>query len=67
MEKGQVGSDEARRGFRELLNAVEHDGEHITVLRYGTPAAVVVPAGWYERARQSLGKEKENVAHIPDH
>lgn len=53
----RIPSDEARRNFRELLNAVEHDGEHVTVLRYGTPAAVVVPAGWYEQARQTLGKE----------
>jgi prevent-host-death family protein len=50
MEKVQVSSDEARRAWRELLDAVEHKGEHITVLRYGKAAVVVVPAGWHEQA-----------------
>ena len=50
MEKVQVSSDEARRAWRELLDAVEHHGSHITVLRYGKAAAVMVPAGWYEQA-----------------
>jgi prevent-host-death family protein len=49
-----VHSDEVRRRFRVLLNEVEHDGAHITVLRYETPAAVIVPVGWYERAREAL-------------
>jgi prevent-host-death family protein len=59
MEKGQVSSDEARRAWRELLNAVEHDGEHVTVLRYNIPAAVVVPVDWYERAQALIDKEEE--------
>jgi len=51
-------SDKARRSFRDLLNEVEHQGAHITVVRYKTPAAVVVPIGWYERAREALqGKQ----------
>ena len=50
MEKGQVSSDEARRTWRELLDAVQHRGEHVTVMRYGQAAAVMVPAGWYEQA-----------------
>jgi prevent-host-death family protein len=58
MVKEQIGSDEARRDFRELLNAVEHNGEHVTVTRYNKPAAVVVPAAWYEQARQALDKER---------
>jgi len=51
-----LGSDDARRRFRELLDAVEHNGEHVTILRWNIPAAVVVPAEWYERARQALAK-----------
>lgn len=43
MTSRTVQSDDARRKLRELLNAVEHDGEHITILRYDTPAAVMVP------------------------
>lgn len=57
MEGNRVGADAARRSFRELLNAVEHHGEHVTVLRYETPAAVIVPVSWYEQARRELGKE----------
>lgn len=53
----EVRSDEARREFRHLLNSVEHDGEHITILRYNTPAAVIVPVGWYEQAKATLGEE----------
>jgi prevent-host-death family protein len=54
-----VRSDEARRNFRTLLNAVEHEGEHVTVLRYNTPAAVIVPHEWYERARALINETKE--------
>lgn len=43
----QSSSDDARRNFRRLLNDVEH-GEHVEVMRYGQPAAVIVPPGWYE-------------------
>jgi prevent-host-death family protein len=55
-DDNRVRSDEARRRFRELLNEVEHGGAHITILRYDTPSAVLVPVGWYERARQLLGE-----------
>jgi prevent-host-death family protein len=50
----EIGSDDARRNWRELLNAVENGGEHVTILRWGKPAVVVVPAGWHD---QALGKE----------
>ena len=54
MKEGQVSSDEARRTWRDILNAVEHNGEHVTVLRYGKAAAVMVPAGWYEQAQLAI-------------
>lgn len=50
----QIGSDDARRDFRALLNDVEHQGEHVTIMRYQTPAAVVVPVEWYEKARAAV-------------
>ena len=56
-ETDQWGSDEAKRNFRSLLNHVEHDGEHITILRYNTPAAVIVPVEWYEQARAALAMD----------
>lgn len=43
--KREISSDDARRNWHALLNAVEHDGEHVTILRWGKPAAVVVPVG----------------------
>ena len=43
----EVSSGEARSNFRELLNAVEHDGQRVAILRYGRPGAVLVPIDWY--------------------
>ena len=43
-----VRSDEARAKLRDLLDEVTR-GEHIYVLRYDKPAAVLVPVDWYER------------------
>lgn len=56
-----VGSDEARSQFRSLLNAVEHDGEHVTVVRYQTPAAVMVPVRWYEEARALMRNDTKGM------
>jgi prevent-host-death family protein len=50
-----VTPDDMRRGLRELLNQVEHEDVHLTVVRYGKPAAVIVPVGWYEAAKRKLG------------
>jgi prevent-host-death family protein len=46
----RIHSDEARRRFRDLLDEVEHGGAHVTVMRYDTPAVVVVPVDWYRNA-----------------
>lgn len=54
----QVLSDEARRNFRALLNDVEHGDAHVTILRYGTPAVVVVPVDWYEQVKALAGEER---------
>jgi prevent-host-death family protein len=59
----EVQSDEARRNLRGLLNEVEHRGEHIVLLRYTTPSAVLVPVGWYERAAAALGPA--GAANVP--
>jgi antitoxin (DNA-binding transcriptional repressor) of toxin-antitoxin stability system len=50
----QVPSDKARRTFREILNDVEYKGEHVEILRYITPAAVIVPVEWHEAASADL-------------
>jgi len=49
-----VSSDDARRRFRELMDSVEHQDAHVTVLRYSRPAAVIVPIEWYEQAKGLL-------------
>lgn len=59
-EEGEsVRSDRARREFRSLLNRVEVQGEHLTILRYDTPTAVIVPVDWYERALAVLGGDDD--------
>ena len=55
----QVQSGEARRDLSSLLDEVEHHGVHVTVLRYTTPAAVIVPPDWYARAAQALAASSE--------
>jgi PHD/YefM family antitoxin component YafN of YafNO toxin-antitoxin module len=47
-------SDEVRREWRGVLDVVEHRGEHVTVMRYKTPAVVIVPVGWYQSALSAL-------------
>jgi prevent-host-death family protein len=56
-EDRRVRSDEARRTLRNLLDAVERDGARITVCRYETPVAVLVPVAWYREALAALEAE----------
>lgn len=51
----ELKSDEARRGFRDLLDEVERDpAAAIKILRYERPVAVVVSAEWYEQAQRLI-------------
>jgi prevent-host-death family protein len=54
MADKQVLSEEVRRNFGALLAEVQYQGAHVEIMRYKTPAAVIVPCDWYERARQAL-------------
>ena len=49
-----VRADEARAKLRDLLDEIAAQGSHVYVLRYDKPAAVLVPVGWYERAKAEL-------------
>lgn len=49
-----VRSDEARARFSALIDDVTHDGEHVYVLRYDKPVAVIVPVEWYEDAKRRV-------------
>jgi prevent-host-death family protein len=48
-EPRKVRSDEARTRFRDLLDAAER-GEHVVILRYDKPVAVLVPVEWHRSA-----------------
>jgi PHD/YefM family antitoxin component YafN of YafNO toxin-antitoxin module len=50
-------SDEARDSFRALTDEVALDGAHVTILRYNTPVAVMVPVEWHEQAVAALVME----------
>jgi prevent-host-death family protein len=65
MEDRQVQSDEARRNLRTLLNEVEHEDAHITILRYQTPAAVIVPVDWYEEAKALIASNEGSTWRRP--
>jgi antitoxin (DNA-binding transcriptional repressor) of toxin-antitoxin stability system len=50
-------SNDAQRRFRSVLDRVEHHGEHVTILRYKTPAAVLVPVTWYLSTQAALSAD----------
>jgi prevent-host-death family protein len=52
-------SDDARKRFREILNDVEHNGAHYEIRRYQTPAAMLVPVDWFERAQSALTEPRK--------
>ena len=53
-EDRYLGSDEARSNFRSLLDDVEHHEAHVTILRHGKPAAVIVPVEWYWQMKAEI-------------
>jgi len=54
----QIGSEEARRTFRDLLDEAQR-GESIAILRYDKAVAVLVPADWYEQAKALMAAPGE--------
>jgi antitoxin (DNA-binding transcriptional repressor) of toxin-antitoxin stability system len=60
-----VRSDEIRRALPALLGEVEHEGEHVTIRRYHTPVAVIVPIGWHRQAQAILADHKERCMNHP--
>ena len=57
-----VSSDEARTKFRDLMDEIAHGESHVYVLRYGKPAAVIVPVGWYEVAAEIVSRARGGKA-----
>jgi len=55
-----IQSDEARRNWRSTLNAVERDGVHVSIMRYGESSAVLVPVEWHSDITERM------IAAIPE-
>jgi len=51
----QIGSEEARRTFRDLLDDAQR-GEAVEILRHDKPVAVLVPVEWWEAAVKQPGE-----------
>lgn len=57
----EVSATEAARNFSDILDAVEHRGEHFTVVRRGRPIAHLEPA------RPGLGSDAKNMLRRHQH
>jgi antitoxin (DNA-binding transcriptional repressor) of toxin-antitoxin stability system len=57
--ESSIQSKALRDDMRRVLDEVQHDGEHVTILRYSQPAGVIVPPGWHERAEALMAKYGE--------
>jgi prevent-host-death family protein len=55
-----LGVQEARAQFSARIDAAETDGEHTILLRRSRPAAVIVPAEWYQRVSALAGEPWED-------
>lgn len=58
----EISATEAARNFSELLDAIEHRGEHFTIVRHGRAIAELEPTG------RSRGKDAKALLrrHRPD-
>ena len=61
----QVGSEEARRTFRDLLDDAQQ-GESAEITRNGKPIAILVPVGWHKDAEAALARTGEAVEAAED-
>ena len=55
----RVGTVEARRSFSRLIGEAGFKGEHIIIERSGTPMAVLIGIGEYERLIATQTRERE--------
>lgn len=62
----EVSATEAARNFADILDAVEHRGEHFTVVRRGKPIAHLEPAGpWLGADAKALPRRHRRDASWP--
>jgi prevent-host-death family protein len=57
-----VNIEEARAKLGDVVARAQLAGEPTTILRYKTPAAVVVSVEWYEQAAECLNRHREGEA-----
>jgi antitoxin (DNA-binding transcriptional repressor) of toxin-antitoxin stability system len=57
--------EEARRTLGDLVDWARLAGEPALILRYRTPAAVLVPVGWYEEAESLMASAGDGPATAP--
>jgi antitoxin (DNA-binding transcriptional repressor) of toxin-antitoxin stability system len=60
MKNSEIGSNQARDNFAEVLADVEHNNISYFVKRYKKPVAVIVPVWWYEQAKGLLGNGEQS-------
>jgi prevent-host-death family protein len=58
----QVKASEANRHFSALMDQVRMTGEPVEVLRYRTPAVVIVTADWFHTVWPTLSKDEDGGA-----
>jgi prevent-host-death family protein len=58
-----LGVTEARRRLSELIDRARYQGDTVTLLKYGKPAAVLVPIELYERWKAKHGGEIATSEH----
>ena len=56
----EIPSYRFRNDMHDVLNRVQHDGEHIPVTRYRQTSAFIVPPDWYERAAALMAEHEQN-------
>jgi antitoxin (DNA-binding transcriptional repressor) of toxin-antitoxin stability system len=63
-----VAGRKARDDLTKLLNAVQGDGAHVAITRYGATSAVLVPAHWHAEAQRAMAivEGLASLAHDQD-
>lgn len=62
----QVSIEQARTRLGDLVDRARLAGMPTTIMRYRTPAAVLVPLGWYEQAQAALSSPEGRTGDVPE-
>lgn len=50
----QIPGRQAREDLTKLLDAVQDDGKHVAITRWGATSAVLVPGNWHTQALRAM-------------